>query len=168
MTAPGVGPRSAALAAAVARRGAEPSSWTAESVIERLAAAAETLRRLPDPARGPSRLSSRWPDILRRTVESFNTEAERAAFHRAAAHAPADAREIDLLEETLTWISWIEGDLQKLIWLRACGVRWWRLELRQWRLRTQRRRYERKTLAFHYKRGIAAIVSRLNAEAAAA
>ena len=147
--------------------GAELRSWSAERVIERLAAAAETLRRLPDPARGPRRLHSQWPDILRRTVESFNTEAERAAFHRAAKYAPADARETDLLEETMTWLCWIEGDLQKLIWLRACGVRWWRLELRQWRLRTQRRRYDRKTLAFHHSRGIAAIVSRLNAEGAA-
>ena len=42
--------------------------WTADQVIERLEAAAETLRRLPDPARGPFALRSNWPEVLRPTI----------------------------------------------------------------------------------------------------
>ena len=99
--------------------------------------------------------------MLRPTIESFNTEAERAALHRSVAYAPADPREIDRLDETLGWLSWLSGDLQKLVWLRACGVQWWRLELRRWQLRARARRYDRKTLAFHYRRGVEIIRRRL-------
>ena len=66
------------------------------------------------------------------------------------------------LDETLRWLSWLEGDLHKLVWLRVWGVQWWRLELRRWLLRVRARRYDRKTLAFYFRRGVEIICHRLD------
>jgi hypothetical protein len=133
------------------------SGWTPTIVWELLVEAAETLQRLPDAARGPRALGSSWPAIVRTTAESFNVAAERADLRRLG---PPSAEAIDRLDRAIVWLEWLSGDAQRLVWMRACGVPWWRLELRPWLLRIERRRYDRATLSVHLRRALMTIAAR--------
>lgn len=133
------------------------SGWTSTAVWEQLVEGAETLQRLPDASRGPRKVRSSWPEIVRNAAESFNAEAERADLRRLG---PPSADAIDRLDRVIVWLEWLSGDVQRLVWLRACGVPWWRLELRPWLLRAARRRYDRATLSVHLRRALDAIAAR--------
>jgi hypothetical protein len=43
---------------------------------------------------------------------------------RAHAANCAGARAISRMEETFTWLMWLEPDDARIVWLRAEGVRW--------------------------------------------
>ena len=102
-----------------------PDLWTPELVKARLAEAADTLRRLPS-ARIRARLTA-WPDVVQSAATAYGYEAART---RPAAPAP-DA--ISRMDETLSWLFWIGNDEtgkagRRLLWARALGVPWRRLE----------------------------------------
>jgi len=129
------------------------TAWTPLDVRYRLAEAADTLRRLPMPARGrPPRaaqaLAARWPDTVLAAIDAYGYGRTRL---RPAAPAPHDIRRMD---EALCWLWWIEGERRRIVWARACGVPWRRLEDIDGR--------SDRTLRARYQTGIAAIAWRLN------
>jgi len=97
--------------------------WTPTMVEERFEEAAFTLRRLPE-SRVPGYFNT-WPPIIRSVYEAFGWE--RARMPRIAPSPQA----ISNMEETFTWLAWLEPDDARIVWLRAEGVPWkpicWRI-----------------------------------------
>jgi hypothetical protein len=96
---------------------------TPTEVENRFEEAAATLRRLPG-IRVPGYFST-WPPIVRSIHEAFGWEPARFA------RIPPTAAAISQMEETFTWLTWLEPDDARIVWLRAEGVRWkpicWRI-----------------------------------------
>src|SRR5205823_5880726 len=90
--------------------------WTVSMIEERFEEAAHTLRRLPD-SRVPGYFNT-WPQIVRSVYDAFGWE--RARMPRIAPSPQAICR----MEETITWLPWLEPDDARIVWLRAEGVRW--------------------------------------------
>jgi hypothetical protein len=99
--------------------------WTASMVEARFEEAAFTLRRLPD-SRVPGYFNT-WPQIVRSAYEAFGWE--RARMPRIAPAPEAISR----MEETFTWLSWLDPEDARIVWLRAENVPWkpicWRVGL---------------------------------------
>ena len=92
--------------------------WTVEELRERLKQAARTLRRMPFPRHGrPAELYAGWPDIVRDWMAYGYVEA------RAPRIVP-NARQIDLLDETLGWLHGLTRDQRMVLWGRAQGFKW--------------------------------------------
>lgn len=83
--------------------------------------AAETLRRLPSALRRP-RLTS-WPDVVRDAAGLLGPNSEGRT--RPAAPSPAA---IDRMDRALGWLLACDGEARRLVWARACGIPWRRLE----------------------------------------
>jgi len=100
-------------------------TWTASMVEARLEEAAFTLDRLPD-TRVPGYFNT-WPQIVRSVHESFGYERVRAP--RIAPTPQAISR----MEETFTWLTWLNPDDARIVWMRAEGLQWkpicWRVGL---------------------------------------
>jgi hypothetical protein len=96
---------------------------TPTEVEDRFEQAAATLRRLPA-VRVPGYFST-WPPVVRNIHEAFGWEPARFA------RIPPTADAIARMEETFTWLAWLDGDDARIVWLRAEGVRWkpicWRI-----------------------------------------
>lgn len=99
--------------------------YTPKDIEDRFEEAAATLRRLPD-TRVPGYFST-WPPIIRAAVEAYGYDPARMP--RIAPSPQAISR----MEETFTWLTWLEPDDARIVWLRAEGVRWkpicWRVGL---------------------------------------
>ena len=99
--------------------------WTASIVEARFEEAAFTLRRLPD-TRVPGYFNT-WPAVVQSAFEAFGWE--RASMPRIAPSPGAISR----MEETFTWLTWLEPDDARIVWLRAENVPWkpicWRVGL---------------------------------------
>lgn len=97
---------------------------TSESLVaERLEEAAETLRRLP--AAKVQGYFSAWPPVVRDFWEAFGWETAQVRL------GPPTPGAIDRMDEALAWLRWLEPDTARILWLRACGVRW---KLITWRM----------------------------------
>jgi hypothetical protein len=86
--------------------------WTAQRVSERFEEAADVLARLP---------AERVPgmhDLWRRIVGAPVTSGRPAA-------PPPEA--IDRMDEVLGWLSWLEPEERRIVWLRADGLPWKRI-----------------------------------------
>jgi hypothetical protein len=94
------------------------SKITASEIEERFEEAARTLRRLPDPAKGPKGYGSSWPPIIRSYWEAYGADPARPPCISPSPEA------ISRMEETFDWLLWIEPDDARIVWLRAEGVRW--------------------------------------------
>ena len=82
--------------------------------------AADTLRRLPKGYAKPR--VTYWPDVVQTSIHSFGA----ARFeNRLAAPSP---RAIDRMERVLGWLFHCDDDARRIVWARACGVPWRRLE----------------------------------------
>ena len=90
--------------------------WTAKLVDERFEEAADTLRRLPE--RNARGYFSTWPAIIRDFVEAYGWQEVRVRL------GPPHPAAIDRMHEAFGWLSWLEPDETRLVWLRAEGVRW--------------------------------------------
>lgn len=137
-----------------AEAGFAKAGWSMEDVRYRLAEAAETLRRLPMPANGrPANevhaLGAHWPEVVTATVEAYGRERVRM---RPPAPAPDAIRRLD---EALGWLLWLDEDARRLVWARACGVTWRRLQERDGRCHV--------TLGRAVKTALSVIAARLNA-----
>ena len=99
--------------------------WTASMVEARFEEAAYTLRRLPD-THVPGYFNT-WPVVVRSVYEAFGWE--RARMPRIAPSPQAISR----MEETFTWLTWLDPDDARIVWLRGEGVPWkpicWRVGL---------------------------------------
>jgi hypothetical protein len=99
--------------------------YTPKDIEGRFEEAASTLRRLPD-IRVPGYFST-WPPVIRAAVEAYGYDPARMP--RIAPTPQAISR----MEETFTWLTWLEPDDARIVWLRAEGVRWkpicWRVGL---------------------------------------
>jgi len=98
--------------------------WTVEEVRERLADAADTLRRLPKPQGLERSLQSPWPDTLR---EWLAYGYDRTQVRRSAPTPQA----IDRLDEVLEWISpaHLTASQRMILWAREGEhMRWARIE----------------------------------------
>ena len=121
-----------------------PPRWTATLVLLRLEEAVSTLARLPQAEWRPRLVS--WP----------RTRAgEGAAPRRQGRPAPQPAA-IDRLDDTLSWLGWLEPASARILWARASGCTWRRVATLSGRgMRTCQRRAGEALIA---------IAERLNAE----
>jgi hypothetical protein len=116
--------------------------WSEEAVARRLEEAVDVLARLPeDAARG---IYDMWPRIV---------GAPWASAGRAAA-APEG---IDRMDEALRWLTWLEPEERRLVWLRAEGL--------PWKWITHRLGIGRTTAWQRWKMALLNIATRLNAAA---
>lgn len=126
--------------------GADHDPWTAPMVKARLEEAADSLRRLRAGRRTlPAGYVGAWPAVVQDSWDGYGVYQPRL---RPAAPS---ARAIDRMDETITWITRIGGEdelrrlverhrhspkqaedaviaRRKIVWARACGMPWRRLE----------------------------------------
>src|SRR5262249_49930453 len=93
-----------------------------EEIKRRLAEAADVLRRLSMNGLKPGRLRSHWPEVVHQAEEAYGWTAART---RPPRPSPA---EITRMDETITWLLLIDAELRKIVWARACGLSWRKLE----------------------------------------
>jgi Domain of unknown function (DUF6362) len=87
-------------------------SWDMQAVARRLEEAAEVLARLPEArARG---LYDLWPRLI----------GAPCGHSRLVAPQP---EAIDHMDETLSWLMWLDPEERQLVWLRAEGLAWKRI-----------------------------------------
>lgn len=109
----------AETASIVCARPAAPA--TPDPVPLLLREAADTLRRLPRGLARP-RLSS-WPEVVR---DSAALLAGDVGAHRRP--SPPAPQAIDRMDRTLAWLLACEEEERRLVWARAMGISWRRLE----------------------------------------
>jgi hypothetical protein len=117
-------------------------AWIPKLIAERLAEAAGVLARLPE-ERVPG-FYDLWPRIVGPPIASG----------RPAAPAP---EAIDRMEEALRWLSWLDPEERRLVWLRAEGLPWKRI--------THRLAIGRTTAWQRWTIALLKIATRLNAVA---
>ena len=101
--------------------GPENPSVTVEYLRDRLADAADTLRRLPKPKGLERSLQSPWPDMLR---DWLAYGWDRTQVRRAAPTPQAITR----LDEVLAWLHILSPTQRMVLWARAEGLTWRRIE----------------------------------------
>jgi len=126
--------------------------WTPERVEERLEAAADALRRLP-PVRVQGHAST-WPAVIREFHEAYGWDETRLRL------GPPSPAAIDAMDEALAWFAWLTPDEARIVWLRACRVRW---KAVAWRFRA-----DRSTVWRWWVCALAKIAARLNGAETAA
>ena len=92
-------------------------AWTREQVAARLAEAADTLRRLPDPDR-IYRMGARsaWPDVVRAAAEAYGAAPVRTRL------GPPGPGAIDRLDHAMVWLGWLSEPQRRIAWALACGA----------------------------------------------
>ncbi|MGQ0665167.1 MAG: DUF6362 family protein [Pseudomonadota bacterium] len=107
---------------------------------------ADMLRRLPAvKVQGYFRT---WPPVIRDFWEAFGWHEVRVRL------GPPQAAANDRMDEALIWLSWLEPDDARLVWLRACAVYW---KLITWRLGVGR-----TTAWRHWVAALGTVASRLD------
>jgi hypothetical protein len=91
-------------------------NWTPSLIEERFIEAADVMKRLPE-VRAQSYYSL-WPRVFHEFADLIEQEPPRL---RRPPPAP-DA--ISRMEETLSWLVWLEPMDRKIVWRRANGERW--------------------------------------------
>jgi len=95
---------------------------TLDQLRQRTREAAYVLRRLPMPQRGlPAKFQTVWPDVVH----------DWMAFGWALARAPRtvpSASEISRLDEVLGWLHMLTRDQRMVLWARANGWTWRKIE----------------------------------------
>lgn len=154
---PGQARRQAASAWARPIHRPELRLWTVEEIRERLADAADTLRRLPKPPGLERSLQSPWPDTLREWLAYGDV---RTHVRRSAATPQA----IDRLDEVLSWIgpNHLTAQQRAILWAREGEhMRWARIKFLDAQMNRKAGRSERwlRTIKSDAE---ARIVNRLN------
>lgn len=94
---------------------------TPDPVPDLLREAADTLKRLPRGLAGP-RLSS-WPAVVRDSVSLM-----AAPVSERTRQAPPAPQAIDRMDRALVWLLSCDEEARRLVWARANGVPWRKLE----------------------------------------
>lgn len=90
------------------------ADWTPLQIEERLAEAADVLKRLPEErVRG---FFTTWPMVVQDGVGPDEPPRLR--------RPPPSAAAISRMDEALAWLSWLDATDAKVLWLRASGERW--------------------------------------------
>ena len=95
------------------------------------------LKALPlTPRDRPARLMAHWPEVVRDSLEAYGYQApsRRAPRPTPAAVSRADA--------AVPWLLWVAPEAQRVLWARASGVPWRRLEDMDGRSHTTLRKVE--------------------------
>lgn len=90
--------------------------WTPSLVEERIAEAADTLRRLPD-TRVQGHAST-WPPYVREYWEFYGVTEVKLR------RPPPSAAAIDRMDEALPWLRHLDLADARIVWLRANGDPW--------------------------------------------
>ena len=90
--------------------------WEEETVAERLAEAAETMKRLPSVK--PKGYIGSWPTIIQEFWEAYGWNDMEVRL------GPPSSYSIDRMDESLAWLRWLEPDEVRMVWLRAEDVPW--------------------------------------------
>ncbi len=93
-----------------------------EDTKQRLAEAADALRRLSMNGIKPSGLRTQWPDVIHRVEEAYGWTGERV---RPPRPSPA---EITRMDDAIRWLLWLDADQRKVVWARSMGLSWRRIE----------------------------------------
>ena len=107
----------------VATSDGKPESWTAAAVSLRLAEAASALRRMPR-VQLQGRMTC-WPDVAQDSARYWMAYGTESARVRPALPSP---QELDRMDEALGWLLLLSSADRKLVWARASGVTWRKLE----------------------------------------
>ncbi len=118
--------------------------WTVEDIAARFDEAFDVLSILPSPK--SLGYAKRWPITL-----YLPRELERQA--PAAMRIAATPQQVTRMEETLTWITWVEPDVRHLIWLRA--------EALPWRTIACQRNLSKTTAQRYWQQGLQVIADKL-------
>jgi hypothetical protein len=120
--------------------------WTPSLVEERFVEAAGVMKRLPD-VRVPGYFNT-WPKMLVEFADLVEQEPARLRLPPPAPNA------ISRMEETLSWLAWLDPVDAKIVWRRATGERWkticWKVGL------------VRSAAHQHWRYALCVIVLRLN------
>jgi hypothetical protein len=92
------------------------ATWTPSMIEERFVEAADVMKRLPD-VRVPGYYSL-WPKALHEFADLVGQEPPQLR------RPPPTPAAISRMEETLSWLHWLEPTDAKILWLRANGERW--------------------------------------------
>lgn len=92
------------------------AEWSREQVEERLAEAADVLKRLPE-ERVPGYFST-WPEVFRDWGDLVGQTPQ------AMSMPPPSPQAISRMEATLNWLRWLEPDDARLVWARGEGCPW--------------------------------------------
>jgi hypothetical protein len=85
---------------------------------DRFEEAARTLRRLPNPPGStPRGYGSSWPEYAHDPGQSYG-------YNEARMRVVPSARDIQQMEECFEWLSWLDRDDARIVWMRAEGARW--------------------------------------------
>jgi len=98
----------------------EGNGLTAADVMQRLAEAARTLRRLP-PARGPHDHRSRWPAYVHTATEAYGYSTV------GRMRVTPSPRDIDAMDEAIPWLQLMDEDDARIAWARANRTAWWKI-----------------------------------------
>ena len=90
--------------------------WTPSMIEERFVEAAEVMKRLPE-VRVPGYFNT-WPKMVVEFADRVGQEPPRLRLPPPAPDA------ISRMEETLSWLAWLDPVDAKIVWLRATGERW--------------------------------------------
>ena len=90
--------------------------WTPSLVEERLAEAADVLKRLPEEK--VQGYFSVWPEVVRSFWDSYgmNDPVMKRPW--------PSPRSIDRMDNALVWLQWLEPIDARIVWGRAAGKRW--------------------------------------------
>lgn len=113
------------------------AKWTAEQVAQRFEECVATLRKLPE-ERSLGYVSY-WPEIKYDQRELARQEAQPIRLR-------ATPDQITRMEETMSWVSWINHGERKLVWLRAYRTPWRAISRETGFPRTSAQRYWRGAL----------------------
>jgi hypothetical protein len=98
----------------------EVIAWDEALIKAWIKEAADTLKRLPAGYVKPR--VTYWPDVAQTSTQSFG-----GARFKTGPAAPSP-RAIDRMERVLGWLFHCDDDSRRIVWARACGVPWRRLE----------------------------------------
>jgi hypothetical protein len=104
-----------------ARRAAvSGDGMTAADVMQRLAEAARTLRRLP-PVKGPHGHRSHWPDYVHAASEAYGYA------NVGRLRITPSPEDIDAMDEAIPWLQSMTDDDARIAWARANRTPWWKI-----------------------------------------
>lgn len=91
-------------------------NWTPLLVEERIVEAVDVLNRLPEErVRGHFGV---WPEIVHDFADRVGLEPDPMR------RPPPSAGAISRMDETLTWMAWLDATDARIVWLRASGEPW--------------------------------------------
>ena len=122
--------------------------WNSKLVTKCLEDAAETMGRLPN-VRVQGYVSS-WPSTVRQFWEAYGYDKPQLRLGSPTGES------IDRMDRCLDWLSWLEPEEMRLVWARACHIRW--------KVISYRLKMDRSTAWRHWTCAILKLTTMLNAK----